>query len=176
MSAAAVLLRGVPIFASERTLTELALAREHGVTVLRDKVKASIGGWDVLPFTVKHDAPGTLGFLIRAPDGDQILFATDTGYIPVTAEGCTHLAIECNYSEEALENSDHPERAARAYQNHMGIERVLAMLESNDLSAVREIWLLHLSAEHGDADGFVAQVQGHTGIPCYIAGGRKGDA
>lgn len=160
---------GVDVYASPETLTELGLMshRAHSLVPLELK---EIGPWRVLPFELRHDAEGTLGFLIAGPSGDRLLFSCDTQYVPYRFRDVAILALECNYSVPLLEAADTPpERKARVLRAHMGLERVLLTLEVNDLSRVREIHLLHLSDQHSDAEAFRDAVEAATGKPVHVA-------
>lgn len=162
-SAPDLVVSGVDVFASRQTLAHLDISC-HRARALRgnrpsyitraDSERGPGHTWTVVPFDCIHDVP-TLGFLIGAPDGDQLLFATDTAYVPIKTEGCTHFALECNYSRPILEASTAPSDATRRIvQNHMGIENVLGVLEAHETSKLREVHLLHLSDGHSDAMGF----------------------
>lgn len=61
----------------------------------------TIGEFKVIPFSVKHDVP-CLGFLINHPESGNILFVTDTHYIPNTFKGLNQILIEANYEERIL--------------------------------------------------------------------------
>ena len=52
----------------------------------------------------------------------------------------------------------------------VSIENVLAFLRANDLSKVKEIWLIHLSDGNADAGKFARMVEAATGKPVYIGG------
>lgn len=164
---------GVDVYASAGTWGALdALSREwpHRRHVLAPQKEVEVGPFRVLPWATRHDTEGSLGWLIGAPDGDRLLFAIDTAYVPYTFAGLTHVAIECNYSEALLRASDAPDvRKARTLRTHMGLERVIAMLAANDLRLVREIHLLHLSDQHGDGEAFCAAVRRATGKPAFAA-------
>ncbi len=170
---------GVDLYASAETLEALGDAvvmesvgchqRHHRAHALEPTVPVDVGPWQVLSFETAHDAEGSLGFLVGAPDGDLCLFATDTAYVRPLAAGCTHIAVECSWSEQLLAASDAPpEHLARLVRNHMSIERVLAMLKQTDLSKLKEIHLLHISPTHGDPEGFAAAVRAVTGKPVYV--------
>ena len=124
--------------------------------------------WHVLPFDLRHDVPA-LGFLIVA-GGEKLLYVTDTAYVPYRFKGLTIIAIEANYSEPILRDSDeNPTRKMRSLRYHMSIERVLGFLAVTDLGAVREVHLLHLSDAHSDADLFKRLVEEAAGKPVYVA-------
>lgn len=162
---------GVDVYASAQTLRALASAeRGHRCVEAKPLVPFRVGDWRVLPFDVRHDAEGSLGYLIEDSSGDRLMFAIDTAFVPYRFERLTHVAIECNYSRESLRlGGAEPERVARVLRYHMSLERVIRMLLANDLSRVREIWLLHLSDQHGDEAGFRSAVARATGKPVYVA-------
>jgi len=169
-----VMRHGVDVFASRETFEALEIERDHHRAVALVPLESmSIvgrwGRWRVLPFAVRHDAAGALGFLI-ANGEDRLLYACDTAYVPYRFRALTHVCIECNYSLDLLlESASAPAQRARVMRYHMGLERVLTMLEANDLSRVREIHLLHLSSAHSDAEQFKATVESAAGKPTYIA-------
>lgn len=135
---------------------------------------ASFDGWSIKAFDAVHDSPGTLGFIVGDQSGDRLLYLTDSAYSRHTFTGLTHIAVECNYSEDqlresALRKSIHAAQFRRTFQTHMSLERLVEMLKSNDLSRVREIHLLHLSDRHGDEDSFRREVAKATGKPVFVA-------
>lgn len=174
-AASKVVNAGINLYASQETAEAIGLVGHHRFMAIEAQkpygsLKTFIAGpWRCTAFETIHDAPGSLGFLVGAPDGDRILFATDTAYAPAVANGCTHLAVECSYSDETLRASDYdPDHRVRIIKNHMSLERLLGMLGSFDLSKLREIHLLHIS-DQGDAPAFVDAVRRATGKPVYAA-------
>lgn len=160
---------GVDVWASRGTWEAMGLSHHRAFT-LEPQREVRIGPWSVLPFDTRHDAEGALGFLIGAPDGDRLLYAVDTAYVPYRFAGLTHIAIEANYSSEILRRSAAPpEHKKRVLRSHMSIERVVVMLRANDLTRVREIHLLHLSDAHSDAEAFRAEVERAVGKPVTVA-------
>lgn len=167
-----VMKAGVDVYASAGTFEALGISghRAHPVTAMQP---VEIGPWTVLPFAAVHDAAEPLGFLIRG-QGSKTLYLTDSGYCRYKFKGLTHLLIECNHSLEILrknvaEGIIDVAHKNRVMQNHLSLENCLAFLEANDLSAVEEIHLLHLSDNNSDADAFKRAVQAATGKPVYVA-------
>jgi phosphoribosyl 1,2-cyclic phosphodiesterase len=168
--AAADLLRaGVDIHCSRGTANALGL-QDFRLRVLEQRPQWVGGGWLVLPFMTQHDAVDPLGFLIGSSyDLDKLLFAVDTGSVPYRFVGLTHICIECNWASDLIPSTLSPQHRARLEGNHMSLEGVLSFLAGQDLSAVREIHLLHLSREHSDAERFKREVEAATGRPVYVA-------
>lgn len=126
-----------------------------------------VGTLKIKPFTVNHDAVEPVGYLITsAATGGRLLFITDSYYTEYTFPKLTHIMIEANYSAETI--ADDP-NARRVRRSHMSIETCLKTLAANDLSAVQEIWLIHLSSRNADAEKFKQLTQEATGCPVYIA-------
>lgn len=165
---------GVDIYASRGTLEALGLTG-HRAKAVRALEQFTLGTWTVLPFEAVHDAAEPLGFLLASDAGVKLLYATDTAYIKYRFRGLTHLAVECNYSDELLRQSVEagtipPFVRRRILRNHMGLERLIDFLAANDLDCVEEIWLLHLSDGNSDAEEFARTVRRATGKPVRIAG------
>lgn len=132
------------------------------------------GRFKVLPFATEHDAEEPLGFLISHPETGVILFATDTYYLRNTFSGLNHIMIECNYIENVLrgrmDGGELPEVVAkRAHRSHMELETCVTTLKANDLSAVTDILLIHISRGNGDPEAMVRRITRATGIPAYAA-------
>lgn len=172
MAAKDVAKAGVDVFASRETLRALGLG--HRGRVLAPREETMIDRWLVLPFEAVHDAPGTLGFVIGSPHGERLLYLTDSCYSPFTFDGLTHIAVECNYSSDIIkdrtrEGAVHAERYKRTVRTHMSLERLIEMLQANDLRQVEEIHLLHLSAANSDEAEFKRAVERATGKPVHVA-------
>lgn len=165
---------GVDIYAHEETWKAMGFA-SHRTKTVQAREAFKVGPWSVMPFEAVHDMPGTLGFVIDAPAGGRLLYLTDTAYSRVTfGPGLTHLAVECNFSEEILRANTLAGRIdvfrhRRTSHNHMSLERLLELLAANDLTAVEEIHLLHLSDENSDEGLFRMTVQRATGKPVIVA-------
>jgi len=126
-----------------------------------------------MPFNSVHDQPGTLGFVIHSPGGENLLFLTDTCYTPYKYDNLNIIAVEANHSEAILRRNVEngslaPELYARILKNHMSIERCIALLKKNDLSRCRQIFLLHLSAGNSNAEEFRLAVEKATGVPTTV--------
>ena len=98
-----------------------------------------------------------------------------TYYIRYRFPRLTHIMVECNYASDILQaNVDvglvHPAMRHRLLTSHFSLENVKEFLKANDLSQVREIWLLHLSDGNSDAERFKREVQALTAAPCTSPG------
>lgn len=134
----------------------------------------TIGGFKVLPFNTKHDAAEPLGFLIRHAECGTVLFATDTYYLKYRFPGLNNILIECNYRLDILDANIASGRVAPAVRNriiksHMSYHTCLETLQANDLSAVNNIVLIHLSADNSHASEFCSGIAEATGKHTVVA-------
>ena len=168
--------RGIDCYMTKGTAEALGLSG-HRCHIIKACGSATIGNIKVSAFDTQHDAAEPCGFLLQ-DDGDKLLYATDTYFIKYTFKGLTKIMVEANYAypivEYNLRQGLIPKALAkRLMSSHFAIENVLDFLKANDLSNVKEIWLIHLSAKNSDGQLFQDKVMGLTGIPTYIAKGDK---
>ncbi len=155
-----LLLRGMNVYMSPGTkdalgCTDMAKLIEH-------MEQFNVGSLDVVPFTTFHDAAEPLGFLIKSRvDGDVLAFATDTVNLRYKFPGLNILAVEANYDKHVLDRcSKLPDKVRHRITNsHMEIDTLCDYLSTLDLSACREIHLLHLSDSTSREAEFVAKVE-----------------
>lgn len=170
-----VLRAGVDIYSSAGTFEALELSG-HRLHPVKDKQSFDVGSWTVRAFATQHDAAEPLGFLLHSKaTGERLVFATDTFYIRYKFPGLTHIMIECNYASDILQanvaSGSVPEvLKSRLLTSHFSLENVKEFLRANDLSQVKELWLLHLSDGNSDAERFKREIQELTGKPVYVAG------
>ena len=143
----------------------------HRLKIICAGAQFRIGSWDILPFDTAHDCPEPLGFLLGSGH-EKVLFATDTAYLKYQFSGLTRLMIECNYDTESLNNNQalNPAMRKRIMFNHFGLENVLDFIRVNDMSHVKEVYLLHLSNDNSNAALIKRAVQAVAGCPVYVAG------
>ena len=172
-AAAYLVTLGLPVRMTEGTFAALEdVPNLPNLQAIQADEPISLGSYDILPKRTHHDAAEPVGFLIRSrADGQSLLFATDTGYLHHTFAGISILAIECNYAEHLLAASDKlpAKTAERIRRNHLSFERLRDHLDRCDLSATREIWLLHLSDAHSHATQFRQLIAKRYGVDVYIA-------
>lgn len=145
-----------------------------GVQSVEARKEFHVGTLRILPFEAEHDVP-CYGYQVASEEtGEKLVYITDSAYVRYTFTGLTHIMIEANYAEDIMIGNVRDERvplslAARVVQTHMSIETLLDLLQANDMSKVRQIYLLHLSDGNSDAEDFRRQVQQETGAEVYIA-------
>lgn len=171
--------KGVDVYLSQGTADALGY-RHHRFNTVRAFEGFTIGTWTIIPFDVQHDVDEPLGYLLINKLGETLLFATDTYYIKYKFTNITHLLIECNYSQELVKQRivDEPDEQARQalsarykrlLQSHMSLENLKDFIRANDLSRLKEVWLIHLSDGNSDEALFKQEIQKLTGVPVYVA-------
>lgn len=151
--------RGMDVYMSEGTAAALDVEDVH---IISHMEQFSIGTFDIMPFSVFHDAAEPLGFLIRSrEDGESLAFATDTVNLRYRFPGINILAIEANYDKNILDLCEKlPDKVRHRITNaHMEIVTLCNYLKSLDLSSCREIYLLHLSDATSHEEEFIKKVR-----------------
>lgn len=149
---------GMTIYMSEGTADAL---ETDCVSTIAAMEQFNVGSLDIVPFATFHDAAEPLGFLIKSRvDGDVLAFATDTVNLRYKFPGLNILAIEANYDKAILSVCEKmPEKVKHRIANcHMEIDTLCDYLRTLDLSACREIHLLHLSDATSHEGHFVNKV------------------
>jgi phosphoribosyl 1,2-cyclic phosphodiesterase len=127
-----------------------------------------IGSFKVKPFKVNHDVP-CVGFLISHTECGLTLFLTDTYYCDYTFPGLNNIIVECNHDMELLVENSPKFLQDRVIQSHMNLDTCKGLLRANDLTAVNNIVLIHLSDNNSDALRFQKEVRELTGKDVHVA-------
>ena len=162
------------IFATKGTLEAVNLLNHPNANILQYKKKQKIGNFTILPFQTQHDAAEPCGFVIRMPNNDTLLFATDTYYLHYTFSNITYWMIECNYDNTLLlDNVEHglvhPKVAKRVKTSHMSLSQCIATLKANDLSKTKGVILIHPSSQNSLREKMISEVRKLTGKQVIIA-------
>lgn len=163
---------GIDVYASPGTFVALhEFLNHHRAKVLQPNVQTTAGTWTVTPFAAEHDAAEPLGFVLDSTvTGERLVYSGDTCWIRERFAGMTHVLVECNNDWDAVRDGAAPAPLkSRIVRTHMDLSAVKEFLAANDLSRVREIWLLHLSDDHSDEERFRREVQEATGKEVYVA-------
>jgi len=138
--------KGVPVFASEGTLP-------HPNTILIKEKPFRLGDFEILPFSVSHDAANPIGFLIKQGN-ESLVYVTDTGYLPdddlSLMKGATYYIIESNHDYKMLLHSHRPASLKHWIHSDVGhlsnsdsAHYLVDLIDSN----TKGIYLAHLSEE-----------------------------
>lgn len=157
---------GVEVFASEGTAEALDCAL---ITPVEAGAQFRVGSLEIMPFATFHDAAEPLGFLVYSrADGERLAFATDTVNLGYQFPKVNLLALEANYDKDILARCERmPDKVKKRVANsHMEIGTLCRYLQGADLSACREIYLLHLSDASANEGDFVRRVR--AVVPGYV--------
>ncbi len=106
---------GVPIIASEKTLSALAKADRlpSGARVIPiGSESVEIGGISIGRFATSHDCDGSSGYVVTLPDGKKVSVCTDLGVVTDEVrnalDGSFLTVIESNHDIEMLKHGPYP--------------------------------------------------------------------
>lgn len=161
---------GIDCYLTQGTLGSLNLKRiNHRIKVIEPSKSFKVADWNIIPFTVYHDAKEPVGFLLKSKK-HKVLYASDTTHIKYKINGLTHVLIESNYEIDLLREQElfrhHKERVLNS---HMSIQSVVKFFQKQDLSKLEEVWLIHLSDRNSDEIKFKQTIMEVTGVPVYVA-------
>jgi phosphoribosyl 1,2-cyclic phosphodiesterase len=166
--------RFVDVFCSKGTAESAEIGEKSKTHIVSANKPFTAGKFKIIPFAAKHDAAEPLGFFIKHPETGNVLFATDTYYLPCTFAGLNNVLIECNYRLDLLESNIAAgliptAMRNRIVQSHFSYEHCLQALQANDLRAVNNIILIHLSNGNSHAQEFKEGIRKATGKSVHIA-------
>lgn len=125
-----------------------------------------MGGFNITPFRVVHDAAEPLGFIIRHERIGTLLFATDTEYIKQNFRNLklNHLMVECNYSQKIIDSRVEmgdtiQSLRNRVLQSHMELETCKNFILANKTSNLHNVCLLHLSDGNSHEEQFKEEIK-----------------
>ncbi|HEX7889493.1 MAG TPA: MBL fold metallo-hydrolase [Ramlibacter sp.] len=174
----------IPVYMSEGTYAAIGEPDFDGLLrIACDGATIDLGGMQVRPFTVPHDAREPLQ--LTCTDGDvRFGVLTDLGHVTahVAQElaGCATLLLECNHDEQMLMGGSYPpflKRRVGGGWGHLANSAAAALARSLVAAgALRQVVAAHLSEQNNtpelarqalvDALGTAAEV--------HIADGRSG--
>ncbi len=158
----------MPCYTSAGTANAIQYRKQRRPEVLEVLRTVRMGGFSVRPIPAEHDAAEPFAYIIDHEETGRILFATDTYFIRYTIPHLNNLMIECNYSLPLLEANIAsglvPEALkARTLESHMSLAHLKEMLTANDITAVNNIVLIHMSGRNSQQEAFVREISEHTG-------------
>lgn len=167
-----VLAAGIPVWASKGTHTACDTIGHHRAKVIPPLKAVMIGNFKIMAFTVMHDAAEPVGFIIQHPETGNILFITDTYYVPNRFENIHNVIVEANYCDDIINQKlklDKKFLRDRVLNSHMSLRTCKEFLQANDLTKVNNIVLIHLSDSNSDANRFQKEIKELTGCDVRVA-------
>jgi phosphoribosyl 1,2-cyclic phosphodiesterase len=161
---------GIKVYALKETHEAIGTDNHHNARFIELFKKFKTGSFEIVPFDVQHDVP-TVGFLIKHEETGLICFATDTYYISYTFPKLNNIMIEANYAKDIIDQrlSEQMFLRDRVLQSHFSLDNCKDFLKANDLSAVNQILILHLSDRNSDEKRFKKEVEELTGKTVHVA-------
>lgn len=164
---------GISVYATKGEHEAMCTINHHNAEVIKARSLFTVGAFEIIPFEIKHDTPEPVGFLIRQEEMGTCLFLTDTVYSPYTFTGLNNLIVEANYCEDILQANlaagANKYVGDRVIQSHLSLQNCKDLLLANDLTAVNNIVLIHLSNGNSDAVRFGSEVRQLTGKTVHVA-------
>ena len=172
--------RGIDVYALPSVFESFGVSghRCHEINVLKSRVTDSympvkVGTFAVTPFNCQHDVPN-IGYYIHSKHtGENLLYFTESYYLRFTFPALHYIMAEANYSSEAINTNIRSGRVPyetkkRVVSSHMSIDNLIEMLKANDLSQIKQIYLLHLSDNNSNENEFKERVQREVGCEVYV--------
>lgn len=163
-----LLSRGVDVYAPEHTLRARGAKESHRAHETIDRQQFNVGTFTIMPISVPHDIPCNAYIVLSNKTKEKLLYITDAQYCPVRTSGLTHILLETNYDDEVAKSNVENGVTNRSYlnrvlQTHMSIGTAIELLKANDLSKLKQVYLIHMSDKNAKADEFKRKVQEATG-------------
>ncbi|MGB7540480.1 MAG: MBL fold metallo-hydrolase [Burkholderiales bacterium] len=150
---------GIPVWLTHGTLAALRetggdVEAGAGVELIESQTAFAVGGLQVRPFTVPHDAREPVQYVLS--DGAcRLGVLTDTGsstaHIEASLSGCDALVLECNHDLDMLMNGGYPPalkaRIAGGF-GHLDNGASAAILAALDRRRLKHVIAAHLSQKN----------------------------
>jgi phosphoribosyl 1,2-cyclic phosphodiesterase len=148
----------IPVYLTHGTYIAVASGAPAECHLIDGHAKFSVGGVEVTPFPVPHDAREPVQFVIS--DGlSRLGVLTDCGVVTahVTAvlAACQALVLECNHDPDLLASSDYPAPLKRRIAGdfgHLNNAQAASLLQQIDTSMLRHVIAAHLSKQNNRPD------------------------
>lgn len=140
------------------------------VKVALKRKKQSVGHYKIQPIPLTHIVE-CYGYLIEMPDGQKLVFCTDTSAIPYKFKGINHILVESNNDDDVIiDNLCDDKFSQSRSSDHMELNKTIDFLNQNYSSELQNIVLIHLSKGNIDAGKAKSRVADELGFSnVYIA-------
>lgn len=158
----------LPVWMSRGTHVAIGSPDFNGrLHIARDGIAIDLGGLEVMPFTVPHDAREPLQ--LTCTDGAARLgILTDLGHVTTHVlqhlKNCSALLLECNHDTALLAQSSYPDflkRRVGGQYGHLSNTAAADIVRALMHPQLQHVVAAHLSAQNNRAD-LVQTVLGHT--------------
>ncbi|MEX0314727.1 MAG: MBL fold metallo-hydrolase [Allomuricauda sp.] len=161
---------GIDVYATRETHESKNTQNQHRAKFIQPLSTFSLGPFNILAFPVEHDAANPVGFIIQHKECGRTIFLTDSYYVKYRFKKIDNILLEVNYSDEIIQHNIENERSSnflreRILKSHMELSTAIDFLAANDLSNVRQIFLIHLSSTNSSIPHFEKKIRQATGKP-----------
>jgi phosphoribosyl 1,2-cyclic phosphodiesterase len=126
----------------------------EGLHLIDDHSPFAIGGIELFPFPVPHDAREPVQYVFS--DGDKRLgvltdLGSSTPHVESMLGGCDALVLECNHDEATLQNGPYPpslKNRVGGRFGHLSNGQAANILSAIDRSQLRHVAAAHLSKQN----------------------------
>ena len=154
---------GIPIYTNDETAEHFDVVAGERMMGIPEGQWLSIGNFKVIPLYVPLDGVPNYMYLIKIPDGQLMMYATDFMYLPKTFKGM-HIStflIECNHLDAD------PEKDAVNYKHsikgHSSLDVVKNVIRANRTELMKNVILCHISEAWGDPELMRNEIKESTG-------------
>lgn len=162
------------VYATHGTLKAIGQENHYNANIVTCGERYNLGAYQFLPFRTEHDAAEPCGYLVKLPNNEILLFATDTSSLDYVFPHVNYWMVECNYSFDLLKHNVDTgivplSLAKRIQKSHLSLRKAKYLFESNDMSETKGIILLHLSDRNSNGDLFKQEIMALTGRVTHVA-------
>lgn len=150
---------GINVCTSEEVSVDILDVTGEATIQLQRMHEKKLGNFKVIPFQVPHNDTECDGWLITHEELGRLLFITDAEYCPYdfSKMGITHAMIECNYSEDYIEND--VENLSHVLRGHMELQTCKRLIQTIKSPELRSVGLIHLSGQNSDSERFRQEIK-----------------
>ena len=150
---------GIKVYTSDEVASDILTVTGEKTVSLPRMQKKKLGSFTVIPFSVPHNGTECDGWLITHKEIGSLLFITDAEYCPYdfSKVGITHAMIECNYSEDYIEND--AENLSHVLRGHMELQTCKRLIRAIESPELRSVGLIHLSGQNSDSERFRQEIK-----------------
>ena len=171
---AAKRLGNIPVYTTKNTYLEIpAKGRPHNVAWFERDVPFTIDGFEIYPFTKRHDAVDACSFRIVC-NNKHIGVMTDIGSVCENVEEhfskCHAVFLESNYDTDMLWSGSYPlylKRRIASDNGHLSNDQASQLVESFASPDLEVIFLSHLSNENNTSEKAMDAFK-TLSLPCLI--------
>jgi phosphoribosyl 1,2-cyclic phosphodiesterase len=159
----------VPIYLHEVVYKDEQEKLENCVVhFINEMSEIKIGDFTIKPFSTKHDAKYSLGFVVEEKGtGINLCYLTDTGSISKTmrerTKHCNAFFIECDYDDDMILTYDGYDQLLkdRIMSNfgHLSTAQAIEFIEGFDLDKIKAVIIGHISTRTNSPQKVLEHVQ-----------------